>query len=91
MGSKKDFRFEMELLNRTECDIHVFDPTVLPSRLREQEAQLNRNLPRRRIWWHSIAIGTKDDESGVCGSLWPVTKREIYLMVLTQQRCVVNM
>lgn len=66
IGSYSEFSFESELLNRTNCDIHVFDPTVLPSKLREREAQLNRGLPRRRIWWHSIGIGIKDDESGVC-------------------------
>jgi hypothetical protein len=66
MGSFSEFSFEAELLNRTTCDIHVFDPTVLPSKLREQEARLNDGLPRRRIWWHSVGIGNKDDESGVC-------------------------
>jgi hypothetical protein len=91
MGSLTEYRFEMELLNRTECDIHIFDPTVLPSRLREQEAQLNRNLPRRRIWWHSVGIGIKDDESGVCGSFWPVTLCQVYIIVLTQQICVLDM
>ena len=67
-GSENDFSFEAEMLNRTVCDIHVFDPTVLPSNLRARETLLNGQLPRRRIWWHSVGISNQDNKSGSCVS-----------------------
>ena len=81
MGSFDLYQFEAELLNRTVCDIHVFDPTVLPSRLRAREQELNAGLPRRRIWWHSIGIAKADDEGGTCAP------RELYTARCTSQ-CV---
>lgn len=80
LGSFFAFDFEYELLNRTACDIHVFDPTVLPSQLRQREAQLNAGLPRRRIWWHSIGIAGADNPQGryerhPSSVMWPPTPR----------------
>jgi hypothetical protein len=69
VGSFDLYNFEATLLNRTVCDIHVFDPTVLPSRLREREAELNSRLPKSRIWWHSFGIAAADNPSGTCALL----------------------
>lgn len=52
------------MLNRTVCDIHVFDPTVQPSLLRQREAELNAGMSRPRIWWHSLGISAQDTETG---------------------------
>jgi hypothetical protein len=64
VGSFDLYNFEATLLNHTVCDIHVFDPTVVPSRLREREVELNSRLPQRRIWWHSFGIAAADNPSG---------------------------
>lgn len=75
MGSFEQYQFEATLLNRTVCDIHVFDPTVLPSRLREREAELNTGLPKPRIWWHSFGIAATDNPAGgKCASTRLVSK-----------------
>jgi hypothetical protein len=75
MGSFEQFQFEATLLNRTVCDIHVFDPTVLPSRLREREVELNKGLPKPRIWWHSLGIGAADIPAGSrCTAVLPCSE-----------------
>jgi Methyltransferase domain len=66
VGSNNKVGFEAELLNRTACDVHVFDPTVPQSALRAREVQLNTGLSRRRIWWHSVGLSHEDIEHGSC-------------------------
>lgn len=55
------------MLERTPCDIHVFDPTVLPSQMREREALLNGDGPTR-VTWHSIGLSNVDTDESTCAS-----------------------
>jgi hypothetical protein len=50
------------MLNRTVCDIHVFDPTVKQSDMRHRETVLNELYGRKRITWHSWGILHAHDE-----------------------------
>lgn len=53
------------MLERTPCEVHVFDPTVLPSQMREREELLNGDGPTR-IRWHSIGISDTDTDEYRC-------------------------
>ena len=69
VGSQNVFDFEARLLNTTVCDIHVFDPTVKPSLLRNAEQTYNAGLPRQRLFVHSIGIRATDNAEARCACL----------------------
>ena len=64
-GYKADFSFEKEALEKTKCEVHVFDPTMAPSRMRQREQLLNGEGPKR-ITWHSIGVSDADDDNSKC-------------------------
>lgn len=55
------------MLARTPCEIHVFDPTILPSQMREREVLLNGDGPTR-VKWHSIGVSDIDTDESACAS-----------------------
>lgn len=70
-GSFSDFSFEQETLARTKCEIHVFDPTVKPSDMRQREALLNGAGPKR-VTWHSVGVSNVDEDASACVPPSPV-------------------
>ena len=67
-GSSDSYTFESDVLNRTKCDVHVFDPTLRPSVQRQREVSLNRGYRKQRIWWHAWGLGGQDDDDVRCDS-----------------------
>lgn len=60
VGSNAVVEFEEAVLKTTECDVHVFDPTVLPSTMRALEARVNAPYQRKRAWFHNYGVGAHD-------------------------------
>lgn len=65
-GSDNQVRFERRMLERTACDVHVFDPTVRASEMRRREERMNAALPRQRVWFHNWGVGGEDNPRASC-------------------------
>jgi hypothetical protein len=61
LGSSYDYSFEEAMMKRTSCEIHVFDPTITPSKMREREQLLNGE-GEKRVTWHAWGVSDVDDE-----------------------------
>lgn len=68
-GSDYQVRFERKMLERTACEVHVFDPTVLASEMRRREERMNAGLPRQRVWFHNWGVGGETNPRASCAPL----------------------
>ena len=70
LGSAGDISFEEELLNRTSCEVHTFDPTLT----KETEAAMLAALPDLKF--HAIGVGrgsgSETDESLEDGGFYSI-------------------